>query len=1071
PSNTTDTTASDKSGRTLTLTAEDIQRKKNDTFGGNEATKKTKKNLLKQQYGNFKAEGSETLEQTFNRLQVIVGQLQFMDVEIEQDDLNQEFVTSLAPEWLMHIIVWRNRSDLDTMSLDDLYNHLKLYESEVQKKPKQNSQNMAFISSAKHSSRNEDGNTASVPTSSTNVPTANKFWKMTGKKLSIQGSDVAGFDKLKVECFNCHKMGHFARECKAPRSQDKVRRDNFRQGFKAEEQAPKALMGIDGVGWDWSYMENNKEDHALVADEVAPTEFALMANTSAESKVFDNSLCLKDCKKKNDSLNKTRDSSARKEGVDGKLAALLTASKNLDNLIESQRLSPTAESILEDDQNRNTSVSETVASPITSEPFIKFVRPKDNQYDNKTDKKETPKKPPVKYAEQYRKPNMKPKARGNQRNWKNLKSQQLGPDFVMKKKTCFNCGNFNHLAIKFVRPKDNQYDNKTDKKETPKKPPVKKRVKQNFTPTGSRNFSTANRKFPTASRKFPTGSTKSITADMGLKGKAGSSQNKIDDKGYWDSGCSRHMTDNISYLFYFEPYDGGYVSFGQGGCKITEKGRNWKRFKRIFRYLKGHPKLGLWYPKESPFNLVSFSDNNYGGATQDRKYTTGGCQFLGRRLISWQCKKQTIVATSTTKAEYVAAASCCGQVLWIQNQLLDYGDVNQGEACPTDSDFIADQDRATIDKSSTLPHDSAPRVTSPAVVEGSMQQTILELTALCIPTEPHPTPSPEAQTPSHTTHPSSLIPPINTTSIPTGSMQQTILELTALCTSMQRQLSELTDKLQAQEVEINRLKERVKQLEEREGVAATNSGDDAPIKKRSMDGGEAATERSDCKTILAKLITTFENAFNLEFKERMQKYTRFDAQSFKDAMVCNMDSIGKYMLQIILHQQRTPHLLKQKKLMRTQEDHSNPIQALNIDSLKVDLVVIQSTCSEVEDTNSETASSKSVKESSLDSATKDVIKVKHFRDTLLQHMGNVKKSVVERTRHQRQYDRRVNKRQTQTQDNKIDTGKAVDDDLVVTESSGTESKVQDDNSRSGNDTYADDADIIPIYDEEPLAEI
>nr|GFB98421.1 hypothetical protein [Tanacetum cinerariifolium] len=121
------------------------------TFCGNEATKKTKKNLLKQQYGNFKAEGLETLEQTFNRLQVIVGQLQFMDVKLKQDDLNQKFLTSLAPEWLMHTIVWRNRSDLNTMSLDDLYNHLKVYGSEVQKKSKPNSQNLAFISSAKHS--------------------------------------------------------------------------------------------------------------------------------------------------------------------------------------------------------------------------------------------------------------------------------------------------------------------------------------------------------------------------------------------------------------------------------------------------------------------------------------------------------------------------------------------------------------------------------------------------------------------------------------------------------------------------------------------------------------------------------------------------------------------------------------------------------------------------------------------------------------------------------------------------------------------------------------------------------
>ncbi|GKF47221.1 hypothetical protein Tco_0137023, partial [Tanacetum coccineum] len=77
--------------------------------------------------------------------------------------------------------------------------------------------------------------------------------------------------------------------------------------------------------------------------------------------------------------------------------------------------------------------------------------------------------------------------------------------------------------------------------------------------------------------------------------------------------------------------------------------------------------------RDSPFNLESFSDSDYAGASLDRKSTTEGCQFLGKRLISWQCKKHTIVANSTTEAEYVAAANCCGQVLWIQNQMLDYG--------------------------------------------------------------------------------------------------------------------------------------------------------------------------------------------------------------------------------------------------------------------------------------------------------------------------------------------------------------------------------------------------------------
>nr|GFD19320.1 hypothetical protein [Tanacetum cinerariifolium] len=91
-----------------------MQKKKNDVKARTTLLLSRKKNILKQQYGNFKAEGTETLEQTFNSLQVIVSQLQFMDVDIEKDDLNKKFLTSLAPEWLIHTIVWRNRNDLDS---------------------------------------------------------------------------------------------------------------------------------------------------------------------------------------------------------------------------------------------------------------------------------------------------------------------------------------------------------------------------------------------------------------------------------------------------------------------------------------------------------------------------------------------------------------------------------------------------------------------------------------------------------------------------------------------------------------------------------------------------------------------------------------------------------------------------------------------------------------------------------------------------------------------------------------------------------------------------------------------
>ncbi|GJU49084.1 uncharacterized mitochondrial protein-like protein [Tanacetum coccineum] len=95
--------------------------------------------------------------------------------------------------------------------------------------------------------------------------------------------------------------------------------------------------------------------------------------------------------------------------------------------------------------------------------------------------------------------------------------------------------------------------------------------------------------------------------------------------------------------------------------QVTPKVSHMHAVKRIFRYLKHQPKLGLWYPKDSPFHLEAFSDSDYAGDNHDRRSTSGGCQYLGRRLVSWQCKKQTIVAISSTEAEYVAAASCCAQ--------------------------------------------------------------------------------------------------------------------------------------------------------------------------------------------------------------------------------------------------------------------------------------------------------------------------------------------------------------------------------------------------------------------------
>ncbi|GKC73888.1 hypothetical protein Tco_1119771 [Tanacetum coccineum] len=134
----------------------------------------------------------------------------------------------------------------------------------------------------------------------------------------------------------------------------------------------------------------------------------------------------------------------------------------------------------------------------------------------------------------------------------------------------------------------------------------------------------------------------------------------------------RSMIDTLMYL----TSSGPNIMFVVCACsrfQVTVKVSHVHAVKRIFRYLKGKPTLGLWYPKDSPMDLIAYSDSNYAGASIDKKYTTRGCQFLGSRLVSWKCKIQTIMANLTTEAEYIAASYCCRQVLWLQNRLLDNG--------------------------------------------------------------------------------------------------------------------------------------------------------------------------------------------------------------------------------------------------------------------------------------------------------------------------------------------------------------------------------------------------------------
>ncbi|GJS38411.1 ribonuclease H-like domain-containing protein [Tanacetum coccineum] len=158
------------------------------------------------------------------------------------EDVNQKLLRSLSPEWNTHAVVWRNKADLDTMGMDDLYNNLKVYKPEVKgiSSSSSSTQNMAFVSSSNNntSSSNEAVNAAH------GVTTART--QNTGRKLTVNGNETIGFDKSKVECYNCHKRGHFARECRALRNQDN-KKESSRRSVPVETSTSTALVSCDGL--------------------------------------------------------------------------------------------------------------------------------------------------------------------------------------------------------------------------------------------------------------------------------------------------------------------------------------------------------------------------------------------------------------------------------------------------------------------------------------------------------------------------------------------------------------------------------------------------------------------------------------------------------------------------------------------------------------------------------------------------------------------------------------------------------------------------------------------------------
>ncbi|GJU62395.1 ribonuclease H-like domain-containing protein [Tanacetum coccineum] len=320
-------------------------------FGGNDESKKMQKYILKQQFEGFSVSNSEGLHKGYDRFQSLLSQLEIHGAGVSTEDANQKFLRSLPSAWSQVSLIMRTKPGVDSLSFDDLYNNLRVFESDVKGSTASSSstQNVAFVSentsstndvstaygvsnSSGHNSQYEHTSSYSLLANQSSCPQLDhedleqldefdleemdlkwqvamismrmkKFYKKTGRKLQFDAKEPVGFDKTKVECYSCHKTGHFARECRSKGNQDSRRRDTWNTGNKDKENGrrsgkqedSKALVTLDGEGVDWtSHSEDEQENYALMA----------CSSSGSDTEVTS---CSKECKESYAKLKKLYD--------------------------------------------------------------------------------------------------------------------------------------------------------------------------------------------------------------------------------------------------------------------------------------------------------------------------------------------------------------------------------------------------------------------------------------------------------------------------------------------------------------------------------------------------------------------------------------------------------------------------------------------------------------------------------------------------------------------------------------------------------------------------------------------
>ncbi|GKB24849.1 putative ribonuclease H-like domain-containing protein [Tanacetum coccineum] len=518
-------------------------------FGGNEATKKTQKILLKQQYENFSASSTESLNSIFNRLQKIM-----------------------------------NKADIETMNIDDLYKNFKIVEQDVKKSvgASTGAQNMAFMTTSSTSSTN-DVNTANTAYENPNGSNllqqdleqiyeddleamdlkwqlsllsmrANRYFRRTGKKIFINANDTAGYDKSKVECFNCHKMRHFARECRALRNQDGRFReqDNTRKQGNNKDTSSKAMLAIDGVSFDWSDMADEQCDDLIV--KLNQTEFKAATYKRGLATVEEQLVTYR----KNEVLFSEEVTVLKREVAckDYEISVLKTEFEKVNKKGLGYHVVPPPYPLI---YNAPTKLD------LSYSGLDKFKEPEFEGYGPKDSKLESN----IGYAKKL--------DDSKENSDDSLVKEQVSEDtssfaespLNVEKETIFPVDK----KIEFAKPKNH-------------KKPVRKSVRPFYKKTTLTNYTVKTKAVNTARQYKASVNAFRENRVNAIKASAcwvwrptrpnGASLGKpqLDDTRFIDSGCSRHMTRNIAYLLDFKEFDRGYVTFrgGAHGGRITGKG-------------------------------------------------------------------------------------------------------------------------------------------------------------------------------------------------------------------------------------------------------------------------------------------------------------------------------------------------------------------------------------------------------------------------------------------------------------------------------------------------------------------